>query len=74
MVAAIAEVARVMQLETVAEFVEDEPTLALLGRLGITWAQGYHLGEPRPLAAVLAGLPAAAGLTEQRSPGLRPAM
>jgi diguanylate cyclase (GGDEF)-like protein len=74
MVAAIAEVARVMQLETVAEFVEDEPTLALLGRLGITWAQGYHLGQPRPLAAVLAGLPPAAGLTEQRSPGLRPAM
>jgi diguanylate cyclase (GGDEF)-like protein len=74
MVAAIAEVARVMQLETVAEFVEDEPTLALVGRLGITWAQGYHLGEPRPLAGVLAGLPAAAALTKQRSPGLRPAM
>ncbi|MEZ5564960.1 MAG: EAL domain-containing protein [Gammaproteobacteria bacterium] len=52
-VAAIAEVARVMQLETVAEFVQDQATLDLLGQLGITWAQGYLLGEP----ALLADLP-----------------
>ena len=49
-VAAISEVARVMRLDTVAEFVEDEATLNLLGQLGITWAQGYLLGEPTPLA------------------------
>jgi diguanylate cyclase (GGDEF)-like protein len=61
-VAAISEVARVMQLETVAEFVEDGPTLELLGKLGITRAQGYLLGEPAPLAARLeamgCGIPA----------------
>ena len=49
-VAAISEVARVMRLDTVAEFVEDQATLNLLGQLGITWAQGYLLGEPTPLA------------------------
>lgn len=49
-VAAIAEVARVMELETVAEFVQDQATLDLLGKLGITWAQGYLVGEPRLLA------------------------
>ncbi len=49
-VAAISEVARVMRLDTVAEFVEDQATLDLLGQLGITWAQGYLLGEPTPLA------------------------
>lgn len=49
-VAAISEVARVMQLETVAEFVETREGLDLLGKLGISWAQGYLLGEPACLA------------------------
>ncbi len=39
-----------MELETVAEFVQDQATLDLLGKLGITWAQGYLVGEPRLLA------------------------
>lgn len=59
-VAAISEVARVMQLETVAEFVEDDATLELLGKLGITRAQGYLLGEPAPLSERLEGLGARA--------------
>lgn len=45
-VAAISEVARVMQLETVAEYVQDQEALDLLGRLGVTWVQGYLLGAP----------------------------
>ncbi len=49
-VAAISEVARVMQLETVAEFVENQAALELLGKLGITRAQGYLLGEPALLS------------------------
>lgn len=52
-VAAISEVARVMKLETVAEFVENQPTLDLLSRLGVTWGQGYLLGVPESLAKVL---------------------
>jgi Amt family ammonium transporter len=58
-VAAIAEVARVMRLETVAEFVEDQATLNLLAKLGITWAQGYLLGEPTLLADRIGSLLAA---------------
>jgi predicted signal transduction protein with EAL and GGDEF domain len=45
-----------MRLETVAEFVEDQATLNLLGKLGITWAQGYLLGEPTLLSERLGSL------------------
>ncbi len=54
-VAAISEVARVMELETVAEFVQDDESLALLRDLGVHWGQGYLLGEPAPLADQLSG-------------------
>ncbi|MEQ1801336.1 MAG: EAL domain-containing protein [Gammaproteobacteria bacterium] len=71
-VAAISEVARVMQLETVAEFVEDRATLDLLGKLGITRAQGYLLGEPALLSERLAALGAsAAGGSVPRRPAER---
>lgn len=53
MVAAISEVARVMNLETVAEFVQDEAAVRLLRDLGISWAQGYLLGVPEPLERVI---------------------
>ncbi len=53
-VAAISEVARVMQLETVAEFVQEQDVLDLLAQIGITWAQGYLLGEPAPLKGCIA--------------------
>lgn len=43
-VAAIAEVARVMQLETVAEYVQDQAALDLLRNLNISYAQGYLVG------------------------------
>jgi EAL domain-containing protein (putative c-di-GMP-specific phosphodiesterase class I) len=52
-VAAISEVARVMKLETVAEYVQDEKAMELLRDLGITWGQGYLLGTPEPLAEKL---------------------
>jgi diguanylate cyclase (GGDEF)-like protein len=55
-VAAISEVARVMQLDSVAEFVQDEATLELLRKLGITWAQGYLFGQPAPLSERIAAL------------------
>ena len=43
-VAAIAEVARVMQLETVAEYVQDQAALELLRKLNISYAQGHLVG------------------------------
>ena len=52
-VAAIAEVARVMQLESVAEYVQDEAAMGLLKDLGVTWGQGFLLGAPEPLAEKL---------------------
>ena len=58
MVAAITQVARVMQLETVAEYVESEETRELVARLGVGYAQGHALGKPLELEAVLADLSA----------------
>jgi diguanylate cyclase (GGDEF)-like protein len=34
--------------ETVAEFVEDEDTLAILREIGVDYAQGYLIGRPAP--------------------------
>ena len=34
--------------QVIAEGVEDEAELELLQSLGVTWAQGYHLGKPSP--------------------------
>jgi len=46
MVAAIAEIARVMGIETVAEYVQSEDILRTVGEIGVDWAQGFHVGEP----------------------------
>jgi diguanylate cyclase (GGDEF)-like protein len=48
-VAAIAEVARVMNLETVAEYVQNEEAMNLLQDLGVTWGQGFLLGTPESM-------------------------
>jgi PAS domain S-box-containing protein len=44
---AIVDIAQGIGVETVADFVSDEPTLAMLRQAGITHAQGYHVGPPR---------------------------
>jgi EAL domain-containing protein (putative c-di-GMP-specific phosphodiesterase class I) len=49
---AIVQIARGLGKPTVAEFVGDDATLALLRRLGVDFAQGYHLGVPGPVATV----------------------
>ena len=48
-VAAMSEVARVMNLDTVAEYVQNEEAMSLLRDLGVTWGQGFFLGEPELL-------------------------
>jgi len=40
--------------KTIAEFVADDDTVRLLEESGVDYAQGYHVGRPRPLAEVLA--------------------
>jgi len=49
LVKAIYEVATALGKKTVAEFVENEETLNILAELGVTYAQGYHLGKPKPI-------------------------
>ena len=56
MVAAITQVAKVMQLETVAEYVESDDIRKLVGQLGVDYAQGHAIGKPAPLTDVLDGL------------------
>jgi EAL domain-containing protein (putative c-di-GMP-specific phosphodiesterase class I) len=49
MVVAITQVARVMNLSTVAEYVETENTKNLLAKIGVDFAQGTPLVSPRHL-------------------------
>ena len=49
LVKAIYEVATALGKKTVAEFVENEKTLQILANIGVTYAQGYHLGKPKPV-------------------------
>jgi len=53
MVAAITQVAKVMQLETVAEYVETDEIRAYVAELGVDYAQGHAVGRPAPLDTVL---------------------
>jgi len=56
MVAAITQVAKVMELKTVAEYVESEETRKLISKLGVDFAQGHLIGKPITLDSVLADL------------------
>ncbi len=60
MVAAITQVAKVMELETVAEYVESEETRKLITELGVNYAQGHSVGKPIPLDDALQQLSDAA--------------
>jgi diguanylate cyclase (GGDEF)-like protein/PAS domain S-box-containing protein len=55
-VRAIAELARGLGRATIAEWVEDSSTLQAVAALGVDYAQGYHVGAPRPVAEPLAEL------------------
>ena len=49
MVEAINRIGHVMNIRTVAEFVENDAILHQLRGLGVDYGQGYGLGRPRPL-------------------------
>lgn len=55
MVAAITQVAGVMDLQTVAEYVESDLTRKLITKLGVDFAQGHLIGKPIPIEKVLSG-------------------
>ncbi len=50
-VKAITDIAREFNIQTIAEYVEDEKTLLLLQKLNVDYAQGYHIGRPKLQAA-----------------------
>ena len=52
-VTSVNTIAHAMGLKTIAEFVEDEQTLAHLRECGVDYAQGFHIALPRPLPHVL---------------------
>jgi len=54
LVRAAVEIARGMGKETIAEYVGDAATVELLRRLGVDYAQGFHVGRPAPLQQALA--------------------
>ncbi len=53
MVRTIYDVARVLKLQTIAEWVEDEGTLESLQSIGIDYAQGFHLAKPVMVSELL---------------------
>lgn len=65
MVRAIQEVARLMNMRTVAEFVENAAILAVLHEIGVDRAQGYFLGKPTPVRELFAD---PAGAPQQTAP------
>jgi diguanylate cyclase (GGDEF)-like protein len=54
LVDAVVRVARGLGMGTVAEYVDREPLVAALHKLGVDRGQGYHLGGPGPLDDLLA--------------------
>ena len=56
-VRSINQIAHELKILTVAEFVEDEATIQMLAKLGVDFGQGYALGRPEPILALLESLP-----------------
>jgi EAL domain-containing protein (putative c-di-GMP-specific phosphodiesterase class I) len=48
LVQAMYDLARALNIETVAEYVESAETVRILREIGVTYGQGFHLGKPAP--------------------------
>ncbi|AEH10329.1 diguanylate cyclase/phosphodiesterase with PAS/PAC sensor(s) [Candidatus Protofrankia datiscae] len=55
LVDAVVRVARCLGMYTIAESIDRESLAPALRDLGVDYAQGFHLGPPRPLTELLAG-------------------
>ena len=53
MVRTIHDVAKVLKLQTIAEWVEDQATLESLESIGIDFVQGYHISKPIRVSELL---------------------
>jgi PAS domain S-box-containing protein len=49
MLRGIVAIARELRMLTVAEGIEDAPTLDLVTEIGVDYAQGFHIGPPTPV-------------------------
>jgi diguanylate cyclase (GGDEF)-like protein len=56
MVVAITQVAKVMGLKTIAEYVETKEIYDFLADLGVDYAQGYWVGKPTAMSVILSEL------------------
>jgi diguanylate cyclase (GGDEF)-like protein len=63
MVRAIAQLARAMNITTVAEYVETQEILTRVRSLGVDYGQGFAIARPVPVAEVLDVLPVLAAAT-----------
>jgi diguanylate cyclase (GGDEF)-like protein len=63
MVRAIAQLARAMNITTVAEYVETEEIRTRVRSLGVDYGQGFAIAKPVPVAEVLDVLPVLAAAT-----------
>ncbi|TNF34212.1 MAG: EAL domain-containing protein [Gammaproteobacteria bacterium] len=52
LVKALVEISRVFGQSTVAEFVDSQAVLDILGELGVDYAQGYFISKPRSFADI----------------------
>jgi len=52
-VTSISQIAGIMGIQTIAEFVENEASAEFLRETGITYLQGHWLGKPRPIEGLL---------------------
>lgn len=53
MAKAIQSVAESMEIQTIAEYVEDQATLDCLKEMGVAYAQGFYLNKPMPLGEAI---------------------
>jgi len=69
----IVQMANGLGKKTIAEFVGSQESLQLLREHGVQYAQGYHVGRPRPLTELRAPVHTSAGATQlSPGPGLSP--
>jgi len=53
MVAAINEVAHIMGIKTIAEYVENDQIIKKLRDLNVDYGQGYGIEQPKPIKVIL---------------------
>jgi len=67
MVRAIAQLARTMGMETVAEYVETDDLRTRMAGLGVDYGQGFAIGRPVPIDQVLGDLALYEAMAQQES-------